>query len=177
MTDPALDRVVALFAPADASIAAYADALRREGVLACCFDRGSARGAAPTPIAGARLGLILETVAARGDGYVWEAGPAGLVALRPEDGLLDAPAPAIRSRGRGMWKILSEDLAIAERGITPMPGLDPPDAGPAAIDVPAGRLIDVLNAFAAAHPGLVWHLAGPRDGPYALGFTVVENAR
>jgi hypothetical protein len=169
-TAPLLDRQ--LEPPlADPSPSAVSEALRRAGIRACSFENVDAeRPAASAPIATVRDAL--EAVESANPGYRWEITAEGLVDIFPVPSVLDESVPELRVAGRGLWRVLEEDVGLAKHGIELFGELRDGDGPPVPSDLPAGPLRSVLNRLIAPLPGTVWHIAG-RPGAYFLTVSTI----
>jgi hypothetical protein len=177
MSGPDLDRRIGRFAPAAPRVAAAADALGALGVRCCCAAIGDAPLGPAPDLADPTLREALDAAVAGRRGWGWDATPPDLVALRRDGAPLDAPTPAIRSAGRGAWRVLAEDGGLDAARVSFLPGLGDAEGPRVTLDLAPGDLRGLLDAIVGPVPRLVWRLSGPPAGPFSLSFTEIEGRR
>jgi hypothetical protein len=157
--------------PTDLSPTSVAEALRRAGIRACCLDvtQTDPASAAPPPstVAGALAGVV-----ERNPGYRWEPGPDDLLDIFPVPSVLDDDVPALHVAGKGLWRVLEEDVGLADHGVELFLELRDGDGPPVPADLPAGTLRFVLDELVAPLRATVWHISG-KPGAAFLSVTLI----
>jgi hypothetical protein len=112
---------------------------------------------------GTKLGVVLDAIVAADPRYEWRE-DAGVIVIRPRQSwiegnpILDLPVAGIqRKEMQAIDGVLLLRQLFEQRGAAN--GLDDPKHF--SIDLPPGRLFDVLNGIARAHGSLAWMLQPP----------------
>lgn len=74
--------------------------------------------------------------------------------------VLDEDVPALHVAGKGLWRVLEEDVGLADHGVELFRELRDGDGAPVPADLRAGTLRLVLDELVAPLRATVWHISG-----------------
>lgn len=127
----------------------------------------TAQSGAPLRREGATLAELLDEITKHNPGYVWTTAQADLINIYPAGSVLDEKLGGLQVESKGVYRVLREDLKVAEYGISPFDELTAGDGPPVGLRFESASLREALNELVGQLGDTVWHISG-REGVYYL---------
>jgi hypothetical protein len=159
------------------SVLDCAGQLRRLGYRVCGMEdtsrRGQAHVAAPREIENVTLAKVLDAIIAENSSYRWEE-VGDLLNIFPQDSILDEQTPAVNAKGRGLWRILKEDLQIEKKGLTLFSDIEQEEGPLLDVQLEPMDIRHALNAIVAPLPRTFWQISG-RESTFFLTLSAMPD--
>lgn len=169
-----LNQRIANFRAPSPGVSRCADELRARGFKVCSMEDLardlSTRADEPIDREGATLAELLDEITGRNPGYVWTTAQADLINVYPAGSVLDEKVGELSVEGKGVYRILKEDLGIAKYGVSLFDELTSGDGPPVDLRLESADLREALNQIVGRIGSTVWHISG-RPGAYWLTIT------
>lgn len=117
---------------------------------------------------------LLNEIISVNPGYLLAVEPGDLINLYPAGSVLDERVPALSVSGKGVRRILREDLEIERRGISLFMEFSAGEDPLIDLRLELCDLRAALNRIVGQLSNSVWHISG-NPGAYSLTITEVET--
>jgi len=172
-----LSQLISRFQTPSARVLRCADLLRGLGFKACAMENlGASERAQPASIdlEGVALEEVLDRIKALNPGYLWAVAQGDLINIYPVRSVLDERVAGLQVSGKGVWRVLREDLEIEQRGLSIFMESAAGDGPTVDLRLESADLRAALNQIVGQLGDSVWHISG-NPGAYTLSFTGVER--